>query len=106
MAVDWLVALYGYNRWANQRILDTALTLTPAEYAACADPNLGSLPAILLHTLDTHQTGLDLWQGRTPAPAWTPPEGAGLPAIAARWAALEQATADFIAGLDLAQLDE
>lgn len=45
-----ILALYQYNWWATDRILDTAAALTPEEYNAPIDAE-GSIRILLSHTL-------------------------------------------------------
>jgi uncharacterized damage-inducible protein DinB len=60
--------LFGYDRWATRRVLNTASDL---EEAAWSRPNLigeRGLGGILVHGLGAHQRWRNAWQGRDDKP--------------------------------------
>ena len=58
MKIDEIKLLYGYNDWADARILATCARVSPEQYAALTSYGRGGLRAIMVHILD------NLWQQR------------------------------------------
>ncbi len=58
MKVDEIKLLYGYNDWADARLLTVCARVSPEQYAAPASYGRGGLRAIMVHILD------NLWQQR------------------------------------------
>ena len=96
--LDAIRTMFAYSAWANARVLDAAERLTPEQYLAAGD-GPDSIRDTLVHTAAAQWLWLERWQGRSPRALWGP---AGFPDVAtlrARWADVEAATADYIAGL-------
>jgi uncharacterized damage-inducible protein DinB len=49
MMTDDLDSLYAYNRWANDRVLDSCRKLTPEQYAAEPVPGWSSVRSTVVH---------------------------------------------------------
>jgi len=58
MKVDEIKLLYGYNDWADARLLSACAKVTPEQYAAPTSYGRGGLRAIMIHILD------NIWQQR------------------------------------------
>ena len=92
--------LYDYNAWANSRILDATIALTPAQLVAPGGVSFESVRDTLVHTMGAQWVYLERWNMRSPRAL---PEPAGFPdlaAIQARWGEIERDTQAFLAGLD------
>ena len=58
MKIDEIKLLYGYNDWADARILAACARVSPEQYAAPDSYGRGGLRATMIHILD------NLWQQR------------------------------------------
>lgn len=58
MKVDEIKLLYGYNDWADTRLLAACAQVSPEQYAAPTSYGHGGLRAIMIHILD------NIWQQR------------------------------------------
>ena len=58
MKIDEIKLLYGYNDWADARILAACARVTPEQYTAPTSYGHGGLRATLIHILD------NIWQQR------------------------------------------
>jgi uncharacterized damage-inducible protein DinB len=97
-------ALYGYNRWATERVLDAAAGLTPEQLHAPGGAGRGSIRDTLLHLIHSHNGWLSWWDGSLsvaeaygrPIPFDAHPD---LPSVRAYWEATERQTEAFVSGL-------
>lgn len=94
--------LYGYNHWANARILDAAEKLTPEQLYAPNPGGFGSVRDTLVHLMETEFFWGDLiWRGQANDIDWEPYEFdpndyPSVPAIRARWAGIASSLLAFI----------
>lgn len=102
--LDHIRSLYEYSPWANDRILTTAARLDREQFLAEND-GAGSIRDILAHTVWAQWTWLQRWRGAAPRGRWDPTTFPDLAALRSRWADVEDATADYIAGLDASNLE-
>ena len=58
MKIDEIKLLYGYNDWADARILSACARVTPEQYTAPSPYGHGGLRATMIHILD------NIWQQR------------------------------------------
>jgi uncharacterized damage-inducible protein DinB len=82
-------ALFGYDRWANFRLLDAASQLSTAEFTRDLGASFGSIRGTLVHIMWGERRWLQYWQEGTFAP---PPNADDFPdagAIAVAWSKLE-----------------
>jgi uncharacterized damage-inducible protein DinB len=99
MRSAWISSLYQYNRWANERILETAAAASPEEVSLDRGAGYGSILDLLFHTMMGHWLWLRRWQGESP-PGWPDKEGLrDIASIRQRWAGIERETAAFVAEL-------
>jgi uncharacterized damage-inducible protein DinB len=91
--------LYEYNAWANGRILEASGRVSREQLVQTRGASSESLRGTLVHTMAAQWLYLERWQGRSPRAMPQAADFADLPAIAARWAAIEGATHAFVAGL-------
>jgi uncharacterized damage-inducible protein DinB len=103
--VDYFRTLYGYNAWANERILESAAHLTGEQFLAGAGASFDSVRDTLVHTLSSQRMWLSRWQGASPRAALNPADFPDLATIRARWQQVEQDTRAFVAALDDAALN-
>lgn len=106
MNVEWIRTLYGYNAWANRRILDTAAQLTSEQLKAPGRASFDSIHATLVHTMSAHWIWLSRWQGISPRAMLDPATFATLADIRARWQQIEQETQAVLDNLDESLLEQ
>ena len=63
MQAEMLRSLYGYNRWATERVLEAAGGLTPEQLDAPGGAGRGSIRETLLHLVHTQRSWLVWWNG-------------------------------------------
>jgi len=90
---------YGYNAWANQRVLDTAEQLKPEQLREKSSASFETIFDTLVHTMSAQWIWLSRWQGTSPTAMITPNDFADLSAVRNRWAEIEQDTQAFVAQL-------
>jgi uncharacterized damage-inducible protein DinB len=88
--------LVAYNRWANERILDTAAALEAPQLQHQLHPSMPALLPTLSHLLGTQVFWLDLWHGETFKEPRAPAE---LTALRAAFDANHERLASFAATL-------
>jgi uncharacterized damage-inducible protein DinB len=97
--------LYGYNSWANRRILDTAAALMPKQLTGSSIASFDSIHNTLVHTMGAQWMWLSRWQGVSPKAMLNPADFADIVAIKDHWAKLEQQTGLFVQALDETALE-
>ncbi len=100
MSLELIRLQYKYNAWANQRILDTAAQLTPAQLREKSSASFESIFDTLVHTMSAQWIWLSRWQGTSPNFMLDPHDFADLTVARERWAEIEQDTQEFVALLD------
>lgn len=110
MLVEALRALYGYNRWATERVLGVAEQLTPEQWLAPGSAGRGSVRDTLVHLVSTQRSWLAWWDGSLPPDeayrlSLDPADFPNPAAVRAALAAVDQATQAFLDGLSAADLE-
>ncbi|HSJ13022.1 MAG TPA: DinB family protein [Longimicrobiales bacterium] len=103
--VEELRELYGFNRWANERLLEAVVTLTEAQLERDLGSSFPSIRDTLVHIMSAEWVWLQRWRGASPdaMPAeWT---SLALPGIRDAWGALDQDLQAFLSGLQDSDLD-
>lgn len=67
MLVEALRALYDYNSWATERVLEMAEQLTPEQWLTPGAAGHGSIRDTLVHLLSAQRSWLAWWDGSLPA---------------------------------------
>jgi uncharacterized damage-inducible protein DinB len=104
MLAGTLRTLYGYNRWATQRLLEVAERLTPEQLHTPGDAGHGSVHNTLLHLIDVQQSWLAWWDGSLSAEeayrlTLDPADFPDLATLYAAWEKVEKATQAFVSDL-------
>ena len=102
--VDVVRTMYGYNTWANERILSTAEHLTPEQFAAEGSASFSSVRDTLVHTMWAQWNWLLRWYSRPNPPHFAGADYPDVPTLRARWAEIDRETHAFVAMLDDAAL--
>lgn len=94
-----ILALYEYNRWANDRFLDAAANLADDEFGRDLRSSFPSIRATLAHILEAEWIWLQRWLGVSPTdlpPDWGVTSYA---ALRERWQAFETEQWSFLTTL-------
>lgn len=91
--------LYGYNRWANARILDAAAQISEAQFLAPGEFPHGGLRGTLVHALFAEWIWRLRWQGTPPNFRLKPEEFPTFASLKTRWHEEEILLMEFVAGL-------
>jgi len=90
MKKDEILTLYQYNAWANARILNAALNLTPEQFMAPATFSYGGLRGTLVHTLFAEWIWRRRWEGHSPTEWLMPDDFPTFDSLRERWATEEK----------------
>ncbi|RMH38612.1 MAG: hypothetical protein D6694_12140 [Gammaproteobacteria bacterium] len=85
---EYLISLYKYGEWANQRLLEVAETLTEEQVMRKVLPGFGSVHHTLVHILGAEVLWFARWQGVSPKTMLSPSQLPTIFAIQERWAEL------------------
>ena len=107
MNLQDIATIFSYNTWANERILTTALRVSPAQLIAPVqpDPGQGSLRGILVHMLNAERSWRCVVEGREMAPDIFEHEFRDVGAIQTLWQAEHAGWSHFLQNLDEARLN-
>ena len=99
MTLDDIRDLYGFNRWANDLILDACDGLNPAEFTRDMQTSHGSVRGTLVHTLWGEWVWFRRWAGESPKTVFSEFDFPDLGVIRPRWHALDRERNEFMATL-------
>ncbi len=85
MGVEEIRELYGYDRWATDRILAAAERLTPEERTRDLGSSYPSVLATLAHLASADWVWLERWRGRSPTEVPVEWDLSSLGGVRARW---------------------
>ncbi len=102
--IKWLRALYGYNRWATEQVLEAAARLTPDQWLAPGTAGRGSIRDTLVHLISAQRSWLSWWDGSLSAEAayrltLNPADFPDLDSVREVWSSVARATQTFLDGL-------
>ena len=107
MNVAAIHSLFDYNYWVNQRILETAASLSPEQFTAASDVSHGSLRGTLVHALSAEWVWRHRCQGSSPRGLLSDEDFPDAESLARRSHEEEKAMRSYLAGLtdeDLASI--
>jgi uncharacterized damage-inducible protein DinB len=96
MTLELIRTYYSFNAWANDRILDSAATLTLDQYLANSNPSFGSVHNTLVHIMSAQWVWLSRWIGSYPKTHLDPNSFPDLSAIRTHWNAIENNSQEFV----------
>lgn len=104
MLAEAVRTLYGYDRWAMERVLVAAERLTPEQWLAPGGAGRGSVRDTLVHLIGAQRRWLSWWDGSLPAEQASTQQFAtadfpDVAAVRAAWERLERQTQAFVAAL-------
>jgi uncharacterized damage-inducible protein DinB len=97
--------LYRFNRWANARVLESALTLGREEFVKTIASSFPSLRDTLVHMLWSEWIWLQRWRGQSPSVVFLAGDYSDAGALKSRWTELHAEQRDFLRTLEEAALD-
>lgn len=98
--IDEIRGLYGYNRWANDTILDATAELSAEELERDLHSSFPSVRDTLVHMVWAEWIWLCRWHGESPTAAPADWDVSTVDAIRARFDEVDRARADYLATLD------
>ncbi len=90
ISLSVLNELLDYNYWARDRQLEACATLTNEQFLRPIGGSFASLRDTLTHLVAVEWLWLERWRGRSPRSLLAPEEFPTLPALSARWRAVER----------------
>lgn len=106
MDPDYFVTLFGYNYWANARILNTATSLTDEQFVTMQPDGIGSLRSTLVHIMSAEWLWYQRCHGVSPSAHLIATDYPTVAALRAAWAEQELKMRDYVGELtenDLAE---
>lgn len=80
-----IVILYKYNQWANAKILNAAVPVTPEQFIASASFPHGGLRGTLVHALFAEWIWRKRWEGTSSTTRFKPEEFPTIESLRTRW---------------------
>ena len=105
-SVEEISKLFGYNRWANARMLEQVSGLTAEEYERQLGGSFPSVRETLAHIYAAEWIWLERWLGRSPRALPTGQQVPTLELLKEKWGAVESACRDFVEGPAASRLAE
>lgn len=99
MNVESARSLFGYSRWANQRLLEAVGQLSTDEFERDLRASFGSIKGTLRHILWGERAWLAFWREGSFSPDLSPTDLPDLSSIASEWTRLERDQEAFVRGL-------
>jgi uncharacterized damage-inducible protein DinB len=98
--------LFDYNGWANRAIFDAVARLPDEQYFRDLKSSYGGVHGTLCHVVWAEQLWLHRWK-QLPNPAVAQgTDLTSLPALRARWEAVDRERGEFLSGLSASRLDD
>jgi uncharacterized damage-inducible protein DinB len=99
MITEIIRSIYQYNGWANTRILDTAVVLSPEQLQAPRGASFESIHKTLVHIMSAQRMWLTRWKGTSLRAVLDVRQFPDLAAIRTAWQKVEWDTREFVANL-------
>jgi uncharacterized damage-inducible protein DinB len=100
ITVGYVTTLNAYDAWATTRVFETAARLDPSALDAASLVGLGSLRALLVHTVSAAWIWRSRLEGVSPSAQLDPADFPTLAAIRKRWESEAAAMTAFLTQLD------
>jgi uncharacterized damage-inducible protein DinB len=104
MTQEEVRTLYDYNSWANHRVLEACVPLSPEQFSRDLKSSFPSVRATLEHIMWAEKLWLERWRGSS-ASGSSAESFADLAGLRARWNQIEADLQGFVRGLSPADLD-
>ena len=99
-----LAALFAYNRWANQRAVESAEALSPEELGRAVGGSFGSVLGTLTHLYSAEWVWNERLHGVSPGGLPDDPANATLEGLRPKWLTVEKALEAYVAAVTPASL--
>jgi uncharacterized damage-inducible protein DinB len=95
---DYILFIYGYNNWANLRVLDTVEKISQEQFLAGTGYSTSepSIRDTLVHTMGAQEIWLARWGGVSPTRLLDPKDFGTVALIRQYWDEVEQHTRGFL----------
>lgn len=104
MTPEEIRALYEYNAWANQRVLEACAALNDEQFKRELGGSFPSVRDTLGHILGAEWVWLERWDGRSPATLPSSMDFANLEELRGRWNEVNRGLMEFVAKLTAADM--
>jgi len=94
-----ILILYGYNQWANAKILNAAANVTLDQFVTPALFPHGGLRGTLVHALSAEWVWRTRWEGTSPTSMLKAEQFPDFPSLRTRWAEEETRLMSFVSGI-------
>lgn len=85
MTKSEILTLFDYDRWATDRVLDVAETLTEEQYARNLSSSFGGIRGTLVHIYAADWVWLERWRGNSPTTLIREEDIPTFPLLFERW---------------------
>jgi uncharacterized damage-inducible protein DinB len=93
---DYLIELWRYVRWADERTLQNAATMPAEGFFREQNISIGSVHKLLVHSMAAQQIWLARWTERGPMAFAEPKDYPRLDSIRTAWVGVHDEIADFV----------
>lgn len=104
MTVNDLERMYDYGYWANRKLFQVVVQLTPEQFTQTVAGSYGSVRNTLVHTLSAEWGWLDRCGGFARGPALKPDDYPTAQSLIDKWGTVETHVRDFLSRLTDADL--
>ena len=101
MTQDELRSLFGFNAWANRRVLEACAALTPAEFTRPAPSSFPTIRDTLHHIMSVEWLYLERLHGRYPMELLPGERIESVGQFEARWESIRKGLDDYVRSPDL-----
>jgi len=101
-----IVTLFEYTRWASEKTLESAASLSSEEFRRAIGGSFGSVHATLVHLYGADWVWLERWHGRSPRALPKPEELESFDALRSRWNEVQDGQRAFVEAMTPARMDE
>jgi uncharacterized damage-inducible protein DinB len=105
MTQDEVRTLFGFNAWANHRVLEACAPLTPQQLTQPATSSFANVRDTLHHIMGVEWLYYERWHGRYPTELLPGERFDDLASFRARWKKIEKALEEYVGGPGLGDLE-
>ena len=105
MTQDEIRSLFGFNAWANHRVLDACAALTPGQFTQPAPSSFPTVHDTLRHIMGVEWLYLERLHDRYPTELLPGEQFDTVASMASRWATIKKGLDDYIRSPELGDLE-
>jgi len=106
MDLGTIQELWRYNHWANERLLEAVLALTPEQFHRELGGSFPSVQATLTHILWAEWIWLERWRGHSATTRFSPADFPTTADVEERWKAIRNEQTRYVGSMDAGQLQQ